>query len=92
MLYIEKEIIAIQNEHKESPRNSSRLEGIVLKKTLMFLTIFLCFFSINTYLESLPVPLIKQTSYVTWKCKKCGYENYNEISNCGVCGKNKRGY
>lgn len=25
----------------------------------------------------------------TWKCKHCGYENYDEIHTCGLCGKAK---
>ena len=25
----------------------------------------------------------------TWECPRCGYENYDQINNCGQCGRGK---
>lgn len=31
----------------------------------------------------MPAPEMRQG---TWVCKKCGYENYDQLRYCGVCG------
>lgn len=74
-----------QNEEKEI------LHDIKLEKRMKYsdtkiLMIFLCFFA---FLAS---SFVMQGKFLpdTWRCRNCGYENYEGIGRCAICGEKRR--
>lgn len=51
--------------------------------------IFFCAAPIKINTKECPVPVPKAMFPGTWHCNNCGYDNYNGISSCAICGKSR---
>lgn len=80
----------MKNEWLEKEIGDLRYERIKKKQPSIFVfsLILLCMLTAAMAYDTHHVPKRMRWS-ATWKCKSCGYENYDEISNCGLCGKSK---
>lgn len=89
--WLDSEIDELQSEirlHKNDRLHkwiAIKHERAVMLKILIFCGVFFCYFGI--FLTANPVIQNQKTLPAkTWKCKKCGYENYDGIWTCPCCG------
>jgi len=66
-----------------------REENIFLVKIIFF--IFIIFSLSYTHASCTHISMEKMWFYDTWICKKCGYDNYEHIKRCPICGTKKEG-
>ncbi len=87
MLYVEEEEENILTEIK---KNRHRKQEIPLKYLIILLLAGITLMPFCTNLEALkPDYLLRRFFPGTWKCSRCGYENFDGISNCDMCGKGR---
>jgi rubrerythrin len=58
---------------------------------IIVMLIMLCSLSYMNAHDMHPINSMKNTGIWgdTWECKRCGYENYEMINKCSVCGTKK---
>lgn len=88
--WLQKEVNAIKNELK-----SKKKRGDELFPLLMTMVIFLLIATSSMY--ACPSPTYSQINNSsifpsTWTCpnRSCGYENYEGVSHCAICGSRRR--
>lgn len=87
MNYCTQEEIEIEREMKKNKLFKSK--GYQDIYMLIFL-LFICMTGIliSEYKQVDPIDL-RGCWGGTWDCSKCGYENYEGIPRCGICGKRR---
>lgn len=81
---IRSEIRMNENDRKHKTLTAKHEKSVMLK-LMGFCVVFFCCFGI--FLTASPVIQSRNTLHTkTWKCKKCGYENYDGIWTCPCCG------
>lgn len=65
-------------------KNKNDPEETVWLIKIVVMLFFICFFSYMSALEK-PNPKVAVWGD-TWECKSCGYENYEGINRCPICG------
>lgn len=88
MNWLDNEIKKIKEEEKyfESHYEERRvLNNALFKRWLIVLT-FVVLMGIST--DCFGVQKVKQL-YIEWVCEDCDYDNYDQISSCGLCGKKR---
>jgi hypothetical protein len=82
----EQEILSERKSLKGNFRTRARLEAYINKRLFIMLGMF--FFACTSFMYQDNGHYKHATRWFpdTWKCKVCGYENYEGINNCGVCG------
>lgn len=88
-IYLDNEMKEVSRRIKKNERLSNRHNTILFLKYMFFLFLTLIgflFFSGGHCIE--PVNSYKTGIFFpdTWKCSKCGYENYDGIGYCAICG------
>lgn len=82
----ELEILSERKSLKGNFRTRARLEAYINKRLFIMLGMLLVACSSFVLHDSSHYLHAKRWFPDTWRCKACGYENYDGINNCGVCG------
>ena len=69
-------------------RKMKKEDKTLLKKIIIYITLA-TILNIPSFLSS-DISSSRRWFPDVWKCKNCGYENYEGISKCAVCGTTKR--
>ena len=96
--WLDNEIKQIEFEHLNSKRKLSMIKIIVMIACAIFLAVTYTYGDVidtscpnckeNITIEIETRAYDSGTWSKNWTCQ-CGYENYGEINNCGVCGRPK---
>lgn len=80
----------MKNEWLDSEISALRSERIKKKqpRIFVFALILMCMVTAAMAYDTPHIPKKMRWS-ATWFCQRCGYENFDEIKTCGLCGKPK---
>lgn len=69
----------------------ARHENTLMLRLIVCLAVFFC--AIGCMLEAKPLLLQQALSWFpnTWTCKSCGFDNYEGLDSCGICGHSRYG-
>lgn len=81
-IYVESQENAIRKDRRRNiERHISVYQAILLVVVLLFCVSRVC--AMPMVASSVPTSELFPDC---WICKKCGYDNYNGINTCGICG------
>lgn len=69
-------------------KKMKRKEILILMKFMVFLLIFFCFLVSEVTAKQITNPQ-KSLFPETWRCKKCGFDNFKGTDSCCVCGNSR---
>jgi len=91
--WLEQEEKAFEQEAKR--HSSCREDYSMLLRVVLFLFLIFFFSSLHS-IEPIPEQPVVRLELCsgryfprTWTCKQCGYENYEGIERCGLCGRER---
>lgn len=89
--WLDNEIKQLEFEYSNNRRKTSMIKILTMISSMLLLAAnFIYGDIVDTHCPHCQAPISFQIEMGTWtknwNCPQCGYENWPEISNCGVCG------
>lgn len=92
--WLEQEERELKKEIYQNKRKQVTHRGHTSMRPFVILLFIIALFgSLNAFATEFPIPPVEsgKMPQKTWTCKKCGYNNYEGIKGCAVCGRPRNG-